>query len=73
MTRKGHKTSVPRNIELVAVEGKKDPEYQIFLDCIRKGDKPSDYTNGTHPPTNKFKDTVYGFTSSNTGSKGGTV
>ena len=49
MTRKGHETSVPRDIELVAVKGKKDPEYQILLDCIRRRDKPSDYTNDTHP------------------------
>ena len=48
MTRKGHDTSVPCDIDLVAVEGKKDPEYQILLDCIRRGDKPSDYTNDTH-------------------------
>ena len=49
LTSKGHKTSVLRDIKLVAVEGKKDKEYQILLDCIRRGDKPSDYTNDEHP------------------------
>ena len=49
MTRKGIKTSVPRDIELVAVDGKVDPEYKILLECVRNGNKPSNFSNEDHP------------------------
>ena len=49
MTRKGVKTSVPRDIDLVAVDGKVDPDYKILLECVRNGSKPSDFSNKDHP------------------------
>ena len=44
MTRKGVETSVPRDVELVAVDGEVDPEYKILLKCLRNGNKPSNFS-----------------------------